>query len=55
MKITFEPDEARFELEEDSVCYGCKYYTGTDDGGDTGCEVQQLCCEGSMNGYRMED
>lgn len=53
-----ESDEPRFSLEEDSICYGCEYYTGEaldeDDVEMNGCIVNQPCFEGNMNGYRME-
>jgi len=42
-------NEERFLLDEDSICYGCQYYS--DDGG---CDSQQSCIEGNMNGYRMD-
>jgi hypothetical protein len=42
-------EEPRFQLDIDSVCYGCHYYAGEDI-----CNTPQPCIEGSMNGYRME-
>ena len=44
-----EKDEARFYLDEDSICYGCYYYAE-----DGGCDCIKDCVEGNMNGYRME-
>lgn len=51
-KFYFEvnTDEERFLLDEDSICYGCKYFVV----GEEGCSVPDICIEGSMNGYRME-
>jgi len=43
-----EGAEPRFMLDEDSICYGCKYYEGGD------CNPPEICIEGSMNGYRMD-
>lgn len=48
--IETDTDEERFLLEEDSICYGCKYFIG----GEDGCNPPNSCIEGSMNGYRVE-
>lgn len=45
-----EADEPRFWLDDDSICYGCKYYIG----GEDGCNPPDICIEGSVNGYRMD-
>lgn len=39
--------EPRFLLEEDSVCFGCKYFFG----GEDGCNPPNICIEGSLNSY----
>ena len=41
--------EPKFLLDQDSICFGCKYFDGKEN-----CRTPQLCIEGSMNGYRME-
>ncbi len=58
-------EEARFRLDEDSTCYGCKYYKNIDDldeqvdeddeneGGI--CTHKGICGDGIMNGYRIDD
>ena len=43
-----EDNELRFLLDEDSICYGCRYYED-----DENCITPQPCIEGRMNGYRM--
>lgn len=42
--------EARFLLDMDSLCYGCRYFNG----GEDGCSTPNICVMGSMNGYRMD-
>jgi len=44
-----DDDKLGFSLGEDSICYGCQYYSG-----DGGCDTPQPCVEGRMNGYRMD-
>lgn len=44
-------DEPRFLLDGDSICYGCRYYIG----GEEGCNTSNTCIEGSMNDYGIED
>lgn len=43
------PEEPRFLIEEDSICYGCPYFKDED----KECNPPDVCVEGSMNGYRM--
>lgn len=47
-------DEPRYLLDEDSICYGCQYYKGEENGEDI-CETPEPCMGGHMNGYRMDD
>lgn len=52
--------EPRFNLDEDSICYGCNHYKHRDDciydhtnddfdGNDGTCDFPSLCCNGSEN------
>lgn len=54
--------EPRFNLDEDSVCYGCDYYKHRNDvifdhsddeydEHDGCCDVPHLCVDGSENSY----
>ena len=45
-----EADEPRYYLDEDSICYGCRYYIDEEEG----CNPPEICAEGSLNSYRME-
>lgn len=57
-------EEARFRLDEDSICYGCTYYENVEDveANDIAeenisegeiCDCKEICIGGNMNGYRM--
>lgn len=43
----FYNEDERFLLDEDSICYGCQYYIG----GEEGCNPPNICTEGSLNNF----
>lgn len=45
--------EARFRLEEDSACYGCRHFVGSDNEDDDVCQCQSICIDGSVNDYEI--
>lgn len=62
-EVSMEP---RFLLDPDSICYGCPNYKHIDDVDDSFsfddidenggvCDCTEVCYEGSLNGYRMDD
>lgn len=39
-----------YNEDEDSICYGCQYYIG----GEEGCNPPNICIEGSLNNFTKQ-